>query len=387
MSTSGYSVNVRTHGTPYLRQSFSRQIVGIDCLRLVSALLVVGVHLGIAAWLPERNGGIEITHAFDALKPWLCFGWVGVQIFFVISGFVIAYSVQRVSAPDFARNRFLRLYPIAFMSASITLLATELYFAPHLPQTRIWASFLRVILFIPTGELLDDSFWTLPIEACFYLVVYLLLLTKTLRWLTPVMSAIGTLSAMFWTLATTLPFLHGSLHAIAVRICNQIAGRNYTLIPHGCYFALGVLMWECLFHRVHWRLLVVALVCILGGILEIRSKSMATETYLRVAFPWQASVAIWLVAVAVIAFSVLKNAEIQDLFGRTGNKIARMLGLITYPLYLLHYRVGTILILLLAPFVGFRLALTMILALLLVVAYILAMHLDPFIQGRIKRVQ
>lgn len=146
-------------------------------------------------------------------------------------------------------------------------------------------------------------------------------------------------------------------------------------------------MWECLFHRVHWRLLVVALVCILGGILEIRSKSMATETYLRVAFPWQASVAIWLVAVAVIAFSVLKNAEIQDLFGRTGNKIARMLGLITYPLYLLHYRVGTILILLLAPFVGFRLALTMILALLLVVAYILAMHLDPFIQGRIKRVQ
>ena len=77
-----------------VHEPLSRQIVGIDALRLVAASLVAFEHLGISAWLPSRHSGHIPTHAFDVLRPYACYGWIGVEIFFVLSGFVIAYFLS-----------------------------------------------------------------------------------------------------------------------------------------------------------------------------------------------------------------------------------------------------------------------------------------------------
>ena len=50
------------------------------------------------------------------------FGWIGVQIFFVISGIVIANSAQSATPFRFAVSRFLRLYPAAWIAAAIICL-------------------------------------------------------------------------------------------------------------------------------------------------------------------------------------------------------------------------------------------------------------------------
>ena len=81
----------------------------IDGLRAVSILLVVGFHAG-----------------FDALAG----GYVGVDVFFVISGFLITSLLiaeqertSRISLRDFYARRARRLLPLAFLTILCTLVA------------------------------------------------------------------------------------------------------------------------------------------------------------------------------------------------------------------------------------------------------------------------
>jgi peptidoglycan/LPS O-acetylase OafA/YrhL len=56
-----------------------------------------------------------------AFGPRFHFGWVGVEIFFVISGFVIAFTAEGASSRAFLRSRVLRLVPGPWICATIAL--------------------------------------------------------------------------------------------------------------------------------------------------------------------------------------------------------------------------------------------------------------------------
>ena len=71
-----------------------KHIVGIDAIRLIAAILVMFFHYGF--WVgayPQAANAESVLISFPELYDWTHFGWIGVQIFFVISGFVIAFSV------------------------------------------------------------------------------------------------------------------------------------------------------------------------------------------------------------------------------------------------------------------------------------------------------
>ncbi len=88
-----------------------RHVLGLDLIRLLAALLVMAYHF--AFWHSTRGQNI-LTDAFGVIstvgRP-LNFGWIGVEIFFVLSGYVIAFSAVGTRSPVFLRNRFLRLAP------------------------------------------------------------------------------------------------------------------------------------------------------------------------------------------------------------------------------------------------------------------------------------
>lgn len=358
--------------------------MGIDGLRLLAAVLVLGWHLGYTAWLPSRNSGAWVTHDFDVLHPYVCFGWVGVQIFFVISGFVIAYSAQSVNEKTFARHRFFRLWPMAFLCATLCLLAVELVRPAQWGQARILYAYFNTIVFSPFGNQIDDPFWTLTVECVFYFVVFVLLRRRKLPRLPTVMAVVGAISTVFWVFGTANPYWSGPLHDFILRVLRQFALRSYTLVPHGCYFALGVLMWQCLFRRTEWRWIVAIAICIAGGVLEIRYRAGLTAAYLLGPVPWRTAVAIWLASLVVIVLSTKFNRQIQTALGTRGVRLFRTMGLVTYPLYLVHNRIGTELTLEFAPYVGYRLALTLAVLLVAGLAYVLAIVIDPRIQRVLK---
>ena len=87
-------------------------------LRGVACLLVLGIHMG--AW--EHDFGV----AREFLRPFRWFGFAGVDLFFVISGFIIAHTQAKTlgnarALPAFLFRRFWRVYPLFWLMMLIAV--------------------------------------------------------------------------------------------------------------------------------------------------------------------------------------------------------------------------------------------------------------------------
>lgn len=145
---------------------------GIDVIRFLSALLVIGFHVGFSVWQDGRRTPFAIPGAvaFPESASAFWFGWVGVEIFFVISGLVIAQSAVGKSCGEFARSRVLRLYPAVWICAPLTALVL-LYASTSSPRhiaLQLLGSFTLSPVFLPY---IDGQYWTLGVEIVFYAVV------------------------------------------------------------------------------------------------------------------------------------------------------------------------------------------------------------------------
>lgn len=154
----------------------SRQRVEIvDYMRLFAAVSVVAFHYlhnGI------ENGKVDnIDH--EPIAGVAEYGYLGVNFFFMISGYVILASAKGKTARQFAVGRALRLYP-AFWVALIITTGFSLFLkgdemSVDLPQ------FLANLTIVPQlldQPLVDGVYWTLLYEMQFYFLVFLLILFR-----------------------------------------------------------------------------------------------------------------------------------------------------------------------------------------------------------------
>jgi peptidoglycan/LPS O-acetylase OafA/YrhL len=128
-------------------------------------------------WAHLLGGTAEHIYADDPeyvsliYAPW-CFGRWGVELFFVISGFVILPSVRRYTLGEFALRRFLRLYPLFFVTSLFFIVLNGL--TNEYPQvnnlTSILAGLLFLNLFTHTDQLTPNA-WSLTYEVMFYTLV------------------------------------------------------------------------------------------------------------------------------------------------------------------------------------------------------------------------
>ena len=164
-----------------------RRLIFANQLRGVAALSVVASHLvgvfwglrgfvGLASASPIQTGPPPDIFALVSY-PWFNFGPFGVGVFFLISGLVIPFSLERHSRPSFLLARVLRIYPtyvVALLIEMAVLHAGALYWQRPFPYDgwTIVSNLLLVHLLsgLPSVDLVN---WTLGVELKFYIVMCL----------------------------------------------------------------------------------------------------------------------------------------------------------------------------------------------------------------------
>ena len=160
-------------------------IWSIQVLRFVAALMVVYLHASFLAF--------TITGSYGILPAKLSeLGNAGVDIFFVISGFIIAKVAPGRTAGEFMMSRIKRVVPIYFVFSvpSVLMLLGTTGFG--------WRNALATFGFLPATDVMTlpalHVGWTLCFEMLFYGSAALVLLDR--RWLFVLVAAYGVASLL-----------------------------------------------------------------------------------------------------------------------------------------------------------------------------------------------
>lgn len=291
----------------------------VDGLRGVAATMVMLYHFHgalreeFASWLPAPIG-----YAFDL-------GWSGVEIFFVLSGFVIAFSVgeRPITASfvgRFAMRRSLRLDPPYWGSIVLAIALAWLggRIAPHLAEPLPGPGVVFAHLFYLQGLLgmghIVDVYWSLCLEIQFYLLLVVAL---------AVIQFVSRAPASRMARSVTFYVVFGALAAWSVSIALGWRDAPITgLFTSRWYlFLLGAMTWwaqggtvSVWLYRGYWLLLLV-LQAIAGG---------------------HVATCVGLGASLLIHVAYLRGVLATGLGGRGW----QYLGRISYSLYLVHPIVG-----------------------------------------------
>ncbi len=151
------------------------RIAGLDALRGIAALAVVLFHF--------TNKHADLPGlAMPAWGSWFRYGHHGVELFFVISGYVMLMSVERAATPwRFIVGRFERLMPTFWAGTTITFLAIlALGLGPRAVSVSDWLVGLTMqtealnLVFRrdPPWRIVDGVYWTLTVEWFFYFLIF-----------------------------------------------------------------------------------------------------------------------------------------------------------------------------------------------------------------------
>lgn len=161
-----------------------------NTLRGLAAICVVIAHYYGIFWTnlgpiaTMINAPVLTTHTMPAYVSWIhsfsLFRWdgFGVALFFLISGFVIPFSLKRLNRTGFFINRFFRLVPTYVVGFSVTLISiwvSTRYFVTQWPYSfrEIVVHYFPGIRDILMSRNIDGIIWTLEIEIKFYLLCLL----------------------------------------------------------------------------------------------------------------------------------------------------------------------------------------------------------------------
>lgn len=311
-------------------------------VRGLAALWVWLYHAWFVAGSPPvrvESIGLKLTQIFSI-------GWVGVDLFFVLSGFVlvwpfIGHDARPFSFSAFMCRRALRVLPAYYAQMALLLALAAAGFMWDLPSWK--NTFAHVLLLHNLNEkwssAVNGPWWTMPIEWQFYLIfpVLIALLLRFGAWrVLPCMVAV----TLAWRYGS-FQWLHLYLPAAPVGIKVWLLGQ---LPGYICEFFSGMVaawlvakLWPFL-DGVWWRARLSLLAFLLGGTLSIAwmyALDLNFEVY------WQGNwlLFVWNIGVGFLFALLLFGLALGEKFvhGLFANRAMLWLGEISYSLYLWHF--------------------------------------------------
>ena len=343
----------------------------LDGLRGVAIFLVIFYH-AFSRWHSIVPYGDELRYF-----PLFHYGRFGVQLFFMISGFVIFMSLERSkNFPEFMIRRWIRLFPAMLICSLIIYSTTSFFyerpagipeFSALLPGlTFIEPYWWQLILGSPVGEL-EGAFWSLYVEIKLYLVAgifYFLIGGQRMIW---VMIGLFLVAAIVLFLGPV--FQEHGWHQ-AKQLLNAFSGR-----PCG-WFAAGALFYRHFNEKKQWLLVVAIITAVAAALVE--GKAGRGEML----YEWRPALAATVVALIFMVAAL--NQKVQKVLA---NKLLLTIGFISYPLYLLHENMMVSLIIKsghLLPWVPPILMPVIPITIVIGIAYLVARYFEPPIRSFLK---
>jgi peptidoglycan/LPS O-acetylase OafA/YrhL len=280
-----------------------QRLIEVDALRGLAALAVVLFHYTT-----------RFTELFEPIpRPTISFpdGHYGVNLFFIISGFVIFMTLEKTSRPmDFVVSRFSRLFPAYWVAIILTFFITHLLGLPGklVDSATAFGNLIMIHGFFRIAHV-DGVYWTLEVEMLFYFGMFLLYRLGRLHLIHQVLLSLLALRLTYFVLerefGIDLPWTISRL----------------LILKYIPWFSLGISI--CLATNRHgsgeWRKPALTSACAIMTLLIVDS--------------------LFLAGLAIVLGTLV--------FLAANNRVALLrhpllvwLGSIAYPLYLLHENIG-----------------------------------------------
>lgn len=323
----------------------------LDLLRFAAALTVAVYHF---LYRGAVEGGY-LDFGFGAAGVSVSLGYLGVNLFFMISGFVIIWSASGRDWYGFSVGRLARLYPAHLAAMTMTFLVMAWWgLPPYSTDIFQWLANLTMLAPMFGADFMDGAYWSIVIEIIFY------------GWV-----AIGLFSGVLPRHTDTAV----AAWILLVMVNNTMLGSRPVellfLTEYGSYFALGIMVWR---------------ISSLGGnALRLLLAALATIMTFHAAEVQRLDVIARLGEASSAPAVALANAGIIAAFllaAVLGRRIKAgpwvlALGGISYPFYLVHQNAGYILMNATGPMIGKWAAFALALALSLAVSWAIFKHFEP----------
>jgi len=288
----------------------------IDLLRFLAALMVVLFHFAFRGYAADGYSPMP----YPLLAPLAKYGYLGVHLFFIISGFVILMTAGAGGLRRFFVSRIVRLYPAFWVSCTLTFIAIAALGGAHFRATAtqylINMTMLSGFVGVPA---IDGVYWSLCVELKFYALVFLVLLAGRLH-------QAQTLLAVWLALAAAL-----AIYPVPVL-------RTVLIADYAAYFIAGAvayLIWSRGLSAARFGLFAGA------GLLAVIQSLSRLPGF---AVHYGESLNAYAVAGIVSLFWVTVLAIALRRSGWLAHGRWITLGALTYPLYLVHQKIGYLLI-------------------------------------------
>ncbi|PBQ33084.1 hypothetical protein CNR22_15285 [Sphingobacteriaceae bacterium] len=312
----------------------------LDSFRFIAIFSVVLYHY-YTRW--GTNHYVRNLYPYEGTEDFFSYGYLGVEFFFIISGFVIAYTLKNTTSFfDFWKKRFIRLFPAMLFCSFVTYFLFLIFDTePILPNSHelknvgYSLTFLnplvldRILKFANIeGNYVNGSYWSLWPEIQFYVLA----------------------SAIYFTNKTKF-FNRFTWICIIIYLLNRlmldVKGQNFFNLPHNIYLEKSYDYWI-----THLFYFPTTLLWFLAGVLfyQIFSRTHTWLTMLALCFTvsflivdaWY-SLRMQMLIVLMMA-SFLTFIYYPEKLRFLKSKVLTSIGVASYSLYLIHENLGVLFI-------------------------------------------
>lgn len=275
------------------------RLIQLDVFRGIACLMVLLFHYTTRFSDIFQN---QITTQFFDFK----YGGLGVDLFFIISGFVIFMSINRNVSPfQFLIKRFTRLYPTFWICMSITFCVV--FFSDLGQFKRSTADFIVNLTMVPDVfgvPRVDGVYWSLLPELMFYLFCFFIIYFDKIKQINEIC-----------TIWLFLILLNHFFDCMPIRVLLNLR--------YGQLFVMGIYFYKIMFGKEKWLNHLFILLCFITSLLV---NIDPVKNLFLIGF--------------IVSFYLLVYKKL----GWLKSKALSKLGEISFALYLVHQLIGFVII-------------------------------------------